>query len=383
MRPLTDYIKELLFEQDCVVIPDFGGFIANFIKSTYFDHAGTYTPPFKRIVFNEVLSFDDGLLSSYIASQEALSRSEALELIKQFVAETRKKLALGETVELSHLGSFKLNSENKLQFEPFSQLNYHGESFGMQPITVSPKMVSHVAPTITELNTPEHVHIPAVTETPVLAFVESQTETSPGKRWWIAASVTVLLACATAWMLHADQHLKSSSMSSMNPLTPIVEQVSSYYKPTPDWPIQPNPEAYADSLIKVLLLPSSSKDLLIDRFQNLDNEITTPPTLSIAITPEPSPETAKTVVEPARKISPSKLRYFVIGGAFGNLKNALKLKKQLNNAGYSAAFVVEPSANEDLYKVAAVAYNSPNKAYAATQRVSLQTGATAWVMKRK
>jgi cell division septation protein DedD len=169
----------------------------------------------------------------------------------------------------------------------------------------------------------------------------------------------------------------------MNPLTPIVEQVSSYYQTTLDWPIQPNPEAYADSLIKVLILPSSSKDLLIDRLQNLDNETTTPPTLSIVATPEPSPETAKTVVEPARKISPSKLRYFVIGGAFGNLKNALKLKKQLNKAGYSAAFVVEPSANEDLYKVAAVAYNSPNKAYAATQQVSLQTGATAWVMKRK
>lgn len=397
MLPLTEYIKELLFEQDCVVIPDFGGFIANFIKSTYSENSGTFAPPIKRIVFNEVLSFDDGLLSSYIAHRESLNRSEALEFIKGFVADTRKKLSLGETVVFTHLGSFKLNSEQKLMFEPLGQLNYFGESYGLNSLTIGTKALQAIESNLIVVETiptdssaePENTLVLPLNSLNDEKYL-AETQVNSSRKWWIAASVTGLLACATAWMLHADQHVRTNSMSSLNPFTPIVEGVSRFYSKSLVWPIASNPQAHADSSIKALFYANAQRDMLLEKLRLAEsaNEVAVIPS-NVEISTKESPKAAAIPTEnvsiaPQADILNKPLsRFYVIGGAFESRKNALKLRRKLVAAGYRNAFVIAPNQNEEFYKVAAIGYQSASKAYASTQKVSDLTGATAWVMKRQ
>ncbi|MFC0182386.1 hypothetical protein ACFFJX_07360 [Pseudarcicella hirudinis] len=134
MKTVQSYIIDLLFEQDCVVIPDFGGFIIN-SRSAGLDKMERFmSPPQKWLAFNELLKSDDGLLSSYISGCQKISREEAVVQIKKFVEQTRKSVKLNESVYIANLGTFTLNAEQKLQFQPDPKMNFLTESFGMDNI---------------------------------------------------------------------------------------------------------------------------------------------------------------------------------------------------------------------------------------------------------
>ena len=49
---LTKYIVQLLHQHDCVIIPDFGGFVAQYKPATLDSVTGFYSPPSKQILFN-------------------------------------------------------------------------------------------------------------------------------------------------------------------------------------------------------------------------------------------------------------------------------------------------------------------------------------------
>ena len=73
MHKFIDYISDLLFLHDCVIIPDFGGFICNY-RSAYIDaDSGVICPPGKDILFNRNLTHNDGLLVNWIADKENIS----------------------------------------------------------------------------------------------------------------------------------------------------------------------------------------------------------------------------------------------------------------------------------------------------------------------
>lgn len=123
-------ISDLLYRYECVIVPNFGGFVTNEIsaKVNHFTH--TFYPPFKQLTFNSQLQNNDGLLVNYVASAKKISYSEALESIEKEVA-SWKLLLNNEMLELENIGLFKLNKEHKLIFEPTNSLNYLTSSFGL------------------------------------------------------------------------------------------------------------------------------------------------------------------------------------------------------------------------------------------------------------
>ena len=50
-KPLEHYISDLLYIEDCIIIPDFGGFIVNDKSATINEKSGEITPPSKTILF--------------------------------------------------------------------------------------------------------------------------------------------------------------------------------------------------------------------------------------------------------------------------------------------------------------------------------------------
>ena len=51
-KPVEHYISELLFLHDCVILPDFGGFVGNPQSAKLNKITGILSPPSKQILFN-------------------------------------------------------------------------------------------------------------------------------------------------------------------------------------------------------------------------------------------------------------------------------------------------------------------------------------------
>jgi hypothetical protein len=59
---LNKQIIDLLFEHDCVIIPGFGGFVAQYSSASFEEISQSFVPPSKSILFNKNLINNDGLL---------------------------------------------------------------------------------------------------------------------------------------------------------------------------------------------------------------------------------------------------------------------------------------------------------------------------------
>ncbi len=133
---LATYINDLLYRYDCVIVPDFGGFVTNKIgaKVNHFTH--TFYPPTKQITFNSHLKHNDGLLANYIASAENISFEKASTAISLSVIKWQNELQ-SKSVVIDNLGSLSLNDSSKIVFEPNKDVNYLTASFGLSTVDSS------------------------------------------------------------------------------------------------------------------------------------------------------------------------------------------------------------------------------------------------------
>jgi len=135
---ITAFIRELLFGHDCVIIPGFGGFIGNYTPARINKSTGTFYPPVKQISFNRNLNHNDGLLIGRVSLSGKINYGDARSLVEDFVTGVRKRLEKGEKVVFDNIGSFLNNNEGNLQFEPDQSVNYHLDSYGLEPFHCLP-----------------------------------------------------------------------------------------------------------------------------------------------------------------------------------------------------------------------------------------------------
>lgn len=135
MHQFIEYISDLLFLHDCVIIPDFGGFICNY-KSAYIDeNSGLICPPAKDILFNRNLTHNDGLLVNWIACKENISYEKASTQLTLFCEDLKIRLNQKQRVVFGEIGVFTTDRRFNIIFES-SQNNFFAEAFGMEPLTI-------------------------------------------------------------------------------------------------------------------------------------------------------------------------------------------------------------------------------------------------------
>lgn len=127
---LATYIKDLLYRYDCVIVPDFGGFITNKVSAKIDDQSHTFYPPTKQLSFNHHLTHNDGLLANYISSVENISFEEANQKIVEVVNNWNFTIK-SDALILDKIGSLQLNKDSLLVFEPNNEVNYLLSSFGL------------------------------------------------------------------------------------------------------------------------------------------------------------------------------------------------------------------------------------------------------------
>lgn len=124
------HISDLLFEHDCVIVPDLGGFVANYASAKIHPVQHTFTPPSKNIVFNKNLKNNDGLLANHIVTAEQTSYPQALRYISHFVENIQSEFKKGARVKIDEVGTLFLDVERNIQFEP-GTTNFLLDTFGM------------------------------------------------------------------------------------------------------------------------------------------------------------------------------------------------------------------------------------------------------------
>lgn len=114
---LFKYIEFLLPNQNCIIIPDFGCFIANISSSVInTEDEGIVTPPSYNIVFNQALKVDDGILTSYLQQIENTSYNNASKIIKDTVKEIKQILITNKVIDCGNIGQLHLDANNNIVF---------------------------------------------------------------------------------------------------------------------------------------------------------------------------------------------------------------------------------------------------------------------------
>ena len=132
-KSVANYISELLFLHDCVIVPEFGGFVGNRKSAQLNKTTGSLTPPSKQILFNINLSTNDGLLITHIANQEGVTQKIAKKHVELFANESNTKLSTSKILRIEKIGLFIVGKEGHIVFSQDATINYNLDTFGMQP----------------------------------------------------------------------------------------------------------------------------------------------------------------------------------------------------------------------------------------------------------
>lgn len=130
-------INELLFENNSVIVPGFGGFELQ-QQPANIDHIkSTISPPNKIPAFNKNLTINDGVLVNYIQTQNKCTLEQANKIIADFVEEVEAKIEKKEIVEFPKVGRIYKDYNKSLQFLPYDT-NFNVDAFGLPTIEIHP-----------------------------------------------------------------------------------------------------------------------------------------------------------------------------------------------------------------------------------------------------
>ena len=133
---IKSYINDLLYQYECVTIPEFGSFLTRKIPAKIsFD--GTFTPPKKEVSFNSLLKTNDGILAKYIAQKTNSNYESILKLINKKTIKWLEKLEV-ESINFPGIGEMKLNNHGKIEFLPSNEINFYKNSFGLYTFKKNP-----------------------------------------------------------------------------------------------------------------------------------------------------------------------------------------------------------------------------------------------------
>ncbi len=131
-------IQELLLSHDCVVVPGFGGFLANYSPARVDKGSSTIHPPRKVLSFNKNLTHNDGLLIGALSVKLNVGYNESRTIVEEQVLSFKRRINAGQTIIFDGIGSFMGNGEGNLLFEPDMSVNYLPSSFGLEPFRFDP-----------------------------------------------------------------------------------------------------------------------------------------------------------------------------------------------------------------------------------------------------
>ena len=132
---LSKMVKELILDNDRVVLPGLGCFVAEMVPSTFSDKGYTINPPYRRLYFRARPDQGDELTRLY-AQGNGIEMQIADKIITDFVAELKTVLFSKKTVVFPGLGRLRATKENTVFFVADEDLDIYPAGFGLEPVSL-------------------------------------------------------------------------------------------------------------------------------------------------------------------------------------------------------------------------------------------------------
>lgn len=196
---LERHIEILLLDNDCVIVPDLGGFMAHYVKAHHDDRDGMFLPPMRTLGFNPKLKMNDSLLAqSYIEAYD-ISYPEAIQRIEDDVNELRQHLENEGKYELADIGTLFLNDCGNYEFEPCEAGILTPELYGLNSFEIAELgEMSICAEEKTENKTIDIAVSPAMKQVLNIKDDKKDTDTKNNKEKTISIRISMLRNFAAA-----------------------------------------------------------------------------------------------------------------------------------------------------------------------------------------
>ncbi len=312
---VDQHISELLFDHDCVIVPSFGGFLASYHHAQIHSSQHTFYPPSKKIAFNIFLKQNDGLLANHISGHDKISYNEALQRLDHEANQWLKVLEQGNRLTIDRIGTFYLNSEKNLQFDPVKNINYLRDAFGFSTVQYLP---------VQRENYEQHVE-------KQIRKIGSSRPSERQEKPSVALSkknkkkvLTTLIISGTLLWFSFNLYLISPHRPDLSSLNPFesknkTEVVKKETTPVYKAPAVPEPKVETISVAKPTPDPASETASVESKATE-----TTP---SVSVQPPATSEENQ--------------KYFIIGGAFQIQENAEAFVKTLHTEGFADARILD------------------------------------------
>jgi len=181
MYSISEHIEFLMTRHDCVSIPGWGAFIANYSPARYDEDSMTMHRPCRTVGFNASVTHNDGLLAQSLMRREGLTYDEAMRFIADSVTSFRQQLAMDCEVSMGRLGYFRRVQERITEFVPFFRADGCDQFYGLDDLSIKTVAALEQQRAVQEV------------EEPRAAIVPQGRNLFSRKAAQIAASVAVLI----------------------------------------------------------------------------------------------------------------------------------------------------------------------------------------------
>jgi nucleoid DNA-binding protein/Sec-independent protein translocase protein TatA len=326
------YIKELILKNECVILPEFGGFETHYQPSSIDKVTGKLTPPSKQVVFREEFKKDNGTIVRVIQSKENLNEEDARAAVNNYVAELKAKLNSENRFEIEGIGVLIKRIDGALFFKPAETENFLIESFGLS-----------------ELKLPT----PVISEKKAEPLPVSEPEISrSGKSLYIVTLITVVITILIIASVKFGLPEKLSDISSR--LFDEKKEEKTVFGKMKD---PQDSSSKSSELEKQIEDNTSVKNALRYQEPEPEKKVETPPPVQI------------TNHEDNRK-------YLIVAGSFVKESYAVKQADKLKNIGYTPTIL---RTKKGQYRVILNTYSDKNFAIQELERYRTYLGNNIWL----
>lgn len=351
MSYLQEHLCDLLKTNECVVIPELGGFVTHERSARLNRATHRIQPPMREVSFNARLFRNDGVFAQHIRAEKGITYEEAMTLIRSEVAWLQRQLDSGRKVAFKNVGVLHKDPDNNLAFLPSFEENYLPAAFGLEPFFLIPA---------------------AAGETEEVAEVIAIRERVSSKRLWrnLVGAAVVPVLVAASWFV--QQGVSGNAQLSF---LPSVEHVTTFAPRYEEEGLRFN-QPDNTNFVEAHLANHPDADVL--RYSLVEDAVS-PDGIRIRLKAEEKMEAPVSEVA-AVETSKSGLKlWFIVGGAFKEFDNAEAYVAKLRSQGYDASIFEQKG---DLHLVAFGSYASRESAEGDLSGIRSSGNPGAWLKRR-
>ena len=372
MKNLARHIDLLLHNNECVILPGFGGFIAQSVPAYYVEEEHLFYPPSRSISFNAAITMNDGLLAqSYMRSYQ-VDYARATYMIDVAIENLRDILDEEGEVTLPRIGTFKQDIHHSLQFTPeqasLASPQYFGLStFFMKELSMLQQSSQQPKPLITKTKKTIDVHINKEKLRQVLS----------------TAAVLLLLfmiSLPTGNQKPTDvaslQLPKTGHLQQMFETPAAVTITDVTAEETPDTPVEATDETAAETSVEAVVdtIAAIPTAIATEAEVKVEAPVTTP--IEEVATQEPQSE--KPITEAPQAIVASTKVYHIIVASLPNLRGAEETLNKYISKGHTGASLVE---RDNRVRISLIQFTDKDEANSYLAELRTQAGfESAWLL---